>query len=328
MRIFIVFIALVFSSGSAFAQVSDAAASKARTKATQAQQYLKQWRYPKAIDKYTEAIDLDSTRVDFLKDRGDVFMQMEKFDRAKEDYSLAIRRDSTFGLGYLGMADWYATIDSKNDTLDWFLEMALENCAELKDQAEALATAGRVRFIEGDFKEAEHFISAALRLDGENKKSRFLMSNIFFEMNKREEAVGILEELVKEDKNNMEYLITLGYAYCYVEKYQESAKILERALFYEPDNPYALANMSLTRLRQNRNSEANKLVDRSLNIDPSNPYAHYVKGLLYIAEDKNQKACKSFNKAMDRVAVLHERSFVEIQESMEEHCGTDLKTSN
>ncbi|MFT4660608.1 MAG: tetratricopeptide (TPR) repeat protein [Patiriisocius sp.] len=291
--------------------------SQAKMKDTQGKRFAKEFKYTKAISKFTEAIDLDH-RPEYSINRANAFMEIQKLDKARSDFKKAIATDSTMGLAYLGLAKCLIREDINNDSLNWYLNQALHFCIVNEDQALTITTLAELKMAEGDYKLAKNYVVTAHKLDPSNVYTSGVYARVAFELNEKEKAIEILEGIVESNDREIGFLINLGYLYNNVERYDDAMKVLERAIFYEPDNPYVLANFGYTLFMTRRLEVAKKAVDKSIKNDPSNAYGHFVKGLLALDGENVPKACKCFNRAMDRVQLYNDRSFKEIKEEIKE----------
>jgi len=301
------------------------AEGQAVMKMSQGKQYLKDYRYGKAMDKFTEAIELDA-KGEYYVQRAEALLELDKIDKAREDYFLAVKADTALGLAYLGLAKWYIAMDQNNDSLQWYIDKALHYSKKREDQAVALTTLAELKVFEGEYDLAKKYITAALKLDEKNVHSSLVYASVLFELeDHQDEAIEILEEVQEKNSNNLRFIINLGYMYNKVERYDEAMKILQKGLYYEEDNPYVLANLAYSLYRKGRISDAHKVVDKSIKNDQSNAYGHYVKGLLTLETKNIPKACKCFNRAIDRAPINHDRSFEEIKKAVTDHCDNPKK---
>ncbi len=168
---------------------------------------------------------------------------------------------------------------------------------------------GNMKFALEDYKKA-------YRLDSLNATHALGLSDCLFELNNADGAIGVLQDYLKNDPNNIDILINLGIDYLYLPKpqYQKAGETFNQILkidvqnseayFYkgiiyketgdttnaisnfqtavEADPDYYEAFMQLGLLYGAQNNDiAIKYFDNAIALDPTNNEAHYAKAKYY-----------------------------------------------
>jgi tetratricopeptide (TPR) repeat protein len=94
---------------------------RAQVKTAQGQQYLAQQSYTSALGTFTAAIEIDPTCVEAYIGRAQTYMNLEKYDKAIEDYRTVSRmtedRPYTRATAYIGQAEAYEKENNEEKAL-------------------------------------------------------------------------------------------------------------------------------------------------------------------------------------------------------------------
>lgn len=155
-------------------------------------EYFKKKQYQQAIDKYTEAIKLNSSDVTFYSNRSACYAALEKWEEAAADGRECIMCDKNFVKGYfrqaLGLQN-LGNLDGALDACKRGLGIDSTNadlkkmCREIEEsqrnaKVEALMTAAENQLSAGEIPEAYKSVDLALRLDPNNPKLNRLKDRV------------------------------------------------------------------------------------------------------------------------------------------------------
>jgi predicted O-linked N-acetylglucosamine transferase (SPINDLY family) len=138
--------------------------------------------------------------------------------------------------------------------------------ADLLERALAHHRAGRAA-------EAESSYRKVLAKKPQHAKALFMLSGLFFEAERFEEASGLLERLVAVEPHPA-YLTNLGEAYRRQGALDAAAAACERALAEDPDLPEAHHNLGLTLMNAGAPGDARAHLERAVALRADNPQFH------------------------------------------------------
>lgn len=178
--------------------------------------YFKAKQYREAIEKYTEAIQLDPSDVTFYSNRSACYAALNMWAEAAEDGRQCIITDRTFVKGYFRAAlalQALGNLEGASDAVKRGLGVDSTN-ADLKRMSKELDEAMRLKKVEAyiataetqikenDIAGAYKTLDSALRLDPTNKQLKNMMDNVrpkFERAEKQRQANLDPKERLKEE---------------------------------------------------------------------------------------------------------------------------------
>lgn len=154
--------------------------------------FFKAKKYPEAIEKYTEAIELDPTDVTFYSNRSACYAALNQWQEAYEDGRQCVITDKNFVKGYFRAALACQNMNNLEGALD-FIKRGLgidPANADLKKMSREIEESQRIAKVDGLTKTAEQQVAAAdwtsafktidtaLRLDPTNSKLTSMMDKV------------------------------------------------------------------------------------------------------------------------------------------------------
>jgi len=164
----------------------------AQAKKADGNNFFKNKQYPQAIEKYTEAIALDSSDVTFFSNRSACYAALERWEEAAEDGRQCIILDKNFVKGYFRQALGYqnmGNLDAASEAVKRGLGIDSTN-ADLKKMSKELDEAIRLKKVDqliaqseaqlasNDIPGAFKTVDAGLRLDPTSSKLNSLMNKV------------------------------------------------------------------------------------------------------------------------------------------------------
>jgi len=164
----------------------------AQAKKNEGNNFFKAKDYAKAIEKYTEAIQLDPSDVTFFSNRSACYAALNKWQEAADDGRQCIITDKSFVKGYFRAAlalQNLGNLEGAQDAVKRGLGIDSQN-ADLKKMSKELDEAVRTKKVdayiataesqikESDFTAAYKTLDAALRLDPNNKTLNIMMDKV------------------------------------------------------------------------------------------------------------------------------------------------------
>ncbi len=122
----------------------------------------------------------------------------------------------------------------------------------------------------------------------------------YYRLGKNNEAVAVLEKLVKTKNKTDEPVVLnfLGLAYIQTKSLKKARQVLEKAVELDPQNAVLRANLSYAYLASNKLNKAQAEAEKSLQIDPQFYMAYYFRGTSYLWEAKFDEALSDAEKSI------------------------------
>jgi tetratricopeptide (TPR) repeat protein len=218
----------------------------------------------KALDDFNRAIQLEPANPFFYSHRGLFFYMTINPDHAIEDHNMALKYVS-------------------NDTLRYSI---------ITDRGSAKAQ-------KRDFKGAYEDYSAALRFDSNNIVTLTNMGAILDELGRAEEAIPLLEKVIRIDPNFVGGYGNLAFRYAQMGNYKKALAFNNKVLELDPNEALGYNNRGYVKYKLSDHQGALKDINKSLQLYPGNSYAYRNRALVYLALGQKAKACTDLEAAIN-----------------------------
>lgn len=251
-----------------------------------------------AREEYLAALDCDPAFAEALNNLGLVEQAAQDWPAAIGRFNAALQIDPDFMSARFNKAatEWMAgqqdsAIGPLAELLQTFPDYAKQvaglakRCLALKDTvgAERLrplllphaAVAADNHFIDGvlasmrdDSAAAEANFRAALALDPQHPEAPAALANLLVGKEAFQEAVPVLEQVLRRSPENLAALTSLGMALTRLERYEQAIPILHKVLASQPECLAALADLVKSLDKVNRYTEAREVCLRLITMQP------------------------------------------------------------
>ena len=143
----------------------------------------------------------------------------------------------------------------------------------------------------------EYVTSVDLRKN--DYKSYFKITKLLNELGKKDEAIQMLENLIKTKPDCYDASILLGELLCEQEKFKEAAKVYNEALRYNPNDFDLFYNLGIVYTRLSDFQMAKEMYERAAAINHRMYAVNYNLGLIVFIQKDYDLAERYFVKAMD-----------------------------
>ncbi|HRZ27069.1 MAG TPA: tetratricopeptide repeat protein [Spirochaetota bacterium] len=243
---------------------------------------------------------------------------------APESENLHIKRGmESYAKGYL------------NDAVAEFNEV-LESDSTDKDKAIALTYLGMISDDRGKYRDAIEFYNRALTYDSENPEIYKNLALAYRHNKEYDQAIESAKKSISLRGNDVNTRLLLGNIYFEMNRYEDAINQYRRALDIEPDNPSVLYNLGAALMKQgdelsaleyfkkagasDRIGEiaykaysrlgvvyterrvwdlAEKYLKLAVSLRPHDPVGHYNLGIAYLRQNRNDEALKEFVQSED-----------------------------
>lgn len=267
----------------------------------------------KALDKYTQAIDLEPSAGNYSA-RARAWYQLERMDRFLLDTEKALKIDSTHSEANYQRALYAFRSDDYRMT-ERLCSRALDHGAKggLRDQAMVLR--GEARAELKKTKEAIADLRSGLGDRTENLGAMKTLARMYDAQNDHASSLSILEKLCAVEPDDIGNWTNRGFELTALGRYEEALPIYGKALSLDKDEPTALSDRAYALFKLGRSQEALSDVERSLKSYPSNAFALRTRALLRLAKGEREKACADLHLAHIIGGVP------EVDQLLEKNCG-------
>ncbi len=139
------------------------------------------------------------------------------------------------------------------------------------------------------------FLSLSIFVSAQNDREKGIE---LFKNGKNSEAIGLLEKVVENNKNDAEVWNYLGLAYANTNKLKDARKSIGKAVNYSPQSSIYRANLAYVYLLERKIDKAQGEIEKAIQLDPNNANAFYIRGTSYLWEKDYDKTISDADKAI------------------------------
>jgi tetratricopeptide (TPR) repeat protein len=220
--------------------------------------------YQEALKTLSEGIAELPDSVDLYDARGTLLEAMRRFDEAIVDFSNAIEKTD------------------KNHV-----------------KSHLYSNRGGTKYRIRDFNGAYEDLKIAVKFDSLNIDALNNLAATCDEVNKPEESLIILEQIITIDSSYVPAYINLGFQYQKMNRHREAIGYFDKAEAFQPNAPLIYSNRSYSKLKLDDLKGAMRDINKSIKLFPTNSYAYKIRALIKIAKDDEEKACQDLDKAIE-----------------------------
>lgn len=257
----------------------------------------KQIDYSGACKMLSKAIELAPDEQKYFLERGHVYLGLEKYENALEDFNAALRIDSMDVDPWIGRSKYFLYTEQPDSALR---EASIAHIlADHKyNRAKASSAIGEI-YLELDRDSlALDYLEKSLELDTTNNVAYKKAALICLKQDDLEGAESFLEKAYANDARDMEILINLAYTYNGLEYYRMAIEFANYALAFDPSQPLALSNRAYAYYHLEQTERALSDIDHAIKNDKHNAlFYRYKAEILLALEEEKKDACKCLHKA-------------------------------
>jgi len=252
--------------------------------------------YAGALKLLNKAIDLEPMNQFYLLERGNLYLDLERYGKAKDDFDEAIRIDSMYIDAYIGRSAYFRQVNLIDSAL-YSASLARILSEDILSESKSKTALGEVYLVDGKDSLALVYFLESLQLDTTNVTGYKKAAQLLSAKDDHLYANEMLRKAYDYDDRDLEILINLAYTSNETEEYREALKFSNMALELDPHHPASLSNRAYAYLHVKQIDLALKDIKKSLANDKSNPMSHRYAGEIYKAKNDDAKACKHFKMA-------------------------------
>jgi tetratricopeptide (TPR) repeat protein len=252
--------------------------------------------YSSAVKILNKGLSEDPGNFEMLLARGNVFLEMEKYDKARADFDAVLHLDSNVVDANLGLSKYYRFTNRPDSAIYFALRGVSISPDNFQRSRSKIYLAEGYRAYSRDSL-ALVYLREGLGDDSTNVSGYKQAADISISNGDFEAAYQYLQLANIYLLDDMENLINLAYVANMLEYNREALEYCNQALNLDPQQPLALSNRANAYLQLNQLELAEGDIQKSLTNYKSNPMAHRIAGEIYYAQGKESKACKHFRDA-------------------------------
>jgi tetratricopeptide (TPR) repeat protein len=201
---------------------------------------------------FDRSVNLYPNEITYFK-RGMAFVIVKEYNRAADDFTMCIQLDSTSAEAYYG----FSFVDEAQGRFD-----------------SALMNLDRAHKYKYPLQEIEERRAALFETNGGYQT-----------------AIEILTNLIQLDPGNAKYYNNRGYDKIQIGQFFASIDDLNMAISLDSSMAFAHSNKAYALLKENQLADALKCINTSLELDGKNAYAFRTRGDIYLVLHRLNEAC-------------------------------------
>jgi len=233
---------------------------------------------------------------------GETYLQLKEYQKAKENFEVAIRVQPDYTKAYYGLATACTRLGLKDESKQAqqkFKQLEAEDqkagrhwrqvfeplMVTRRSVAHTHTDIGRVYNEHGYPDKAEQLWQEAARLDPNNIECRFHLSALYLQNLKLSEALGLYEQITRIDPENGVSYLFIGNISARMNRFDDAEKAYRKVIEAAPKRSDGYRALARLYLQLNRNlSEAKTLASKAVELEPT--AMHYY--ILAAVCDKNE----------------------------------------
>ncbi|MEH1924174.1 tetratricopeptide repeat protein [Nostoc sp.] len=259
--------------------------------------YSQSHQYSKALEDFTEAINLAPEEVEYLTVRGMTYCQMQRYPEALQDFNRVIELNPNY--------QWAIANRGVTYRLMYRYDEALQDCnraIELDPNDQwALAHRGVTYCYMQRYPESLRDLDHAIKLDPNYQWAIASRGDTYRYMQRYNEALQDFNRAIELDANFQWAPATgfRGFIYRQMQRYSEAPQDLDRAIVANPNYQWVLARRGDTYRQMQRYTEALQDLNRAIELDPKDSWSLFKRGSIYLILQQYNEALADFSDAIN-----------------------------
>ena len=261
----VLLVSIVMVFGCASGGSSQQLSSRARPNFKEAQIFMQQYNYERALFYYLRVLETDPDHVESMKNVADLYFSQageEEYEEAREIFEIAhgyyIRTIDTI----LGIDGW-----ENFNRFDLF-----KSDSELKIESIFARNfiLGREAYQEEDFEESEEIFEFLQRLYPEKYEATQMLAAIANRQGDTDRAIGYFLRILEADPTNTVIVTNLAIEYQQLHDYENAAIYFQMFIDLEPENVTGYTSLAYLRMQMDDFETALTLYEQAMEVEPDN----------------------------------------------------------
>jgi len=252
--------------------------------------------YSKAVGVFDKLINLNNKRAKFFEEKAYCLFIMGNYSGALGTLSKGIECMPDSTNLYQKKAIVYENLNASKEAIKIYSQaLDIEKDSLIKSDIYTYRGASKTKM--RDFEAAYKDHLKALELYPENILALNNIAAVCDEVNKPEDTLKYLRQVIEIDPNFAPAYVNIGYKFQQMEQFDKSIEFFDKAITLDPKGALGYSNRSFSKLKTEDYQGAMQDIIYSLELMPSNSYAYKIKALIHIAQKDNNLACKALHVA-------------------------------
>ncbi|HUY93147.1 MAG TPA: tetratricopeptide repeat protein [Pirellulales bacterium] len=248
----------------------------------------------KKLADLNQSIELASDNPQTLRDRGNVYIALNKPQEALADFAAAIKLDPDDAAAHEAAGLAYAMLEKWDEA-----RASLTKAAELDpDSPVPLVQRGRVSFLAGDRRQAIEDVSHALQISPGFMFALLLRGQLYAQGEEWDKALADAEQLIALAPGSADALRLWAAAVANTKKTDEVLPQLERMHDLTPDDSSLSLRLALLYGAKNESQRAIDAYSQTIAGEPQNWFAYQGRADTYLNLGKQDKALEDYEQAL------------------------------
>jgi tetratricopeptide (TPR) repeat protein len=261
----------------------------------QGEAYYNEGKYHKAIEYFTQAIELNHNYTDAYHYKGNALSALGKNEDAIEFYNKAIELNPKRATVYYNKGNALSALGKNEDAIECH-----NKAIELKPNfADAYNGKGNALYALGKKVDAIEFYNKAIELNPNHANAYHNKGVALSALGKNEDAIKLYDKAISLNPNYALYYCSKGVALAALGKNEDAIEFYNKAIELNPNDANAYYNKGLALSALGKNEDAIKLYDKAISLNPNYALYYCSKGKALNDLAKEHEALACFNKAYE-----------------------------
>ena len=220
------------------------------------------------ISKYKDEVDMND--VGFLHQYALIYNGLKDFENAKIFFVKAIRKDKTKPYLLYHYGFFLNSIGKHSLAIKNYLRAMILFKKDLSQLVSIYYNLSSSYSALMNKDNALIYINKLLKIDNKNTNAKKKKAMILSQMQKYEEAISLVDDIIKENENDLDCFILLSRFYFISADYLKSVKAAKKALIINEKNIDARINLASSLINLKRYTEAEEECLKGLKLDNNN----------------------------------------------------------
>jgi tetratricopeptide (TPR) repeat protein len=244
------------------------------------------------IDKYTQAIALNSNSAVVYNNRGSAYLRLQQYQDALDDYNKAVELDPNLAQTYNGRGTAYLNLKQYQNAIadyDKAIKLNPDLALAYHGRASAYLSLQQYQDALGDY-------NKAIELDPNLAQAYNGRGTTYLNLKQYQNAIADYDKAIELNSDYALVYNNRGSAYFNLKQYQNAIADYNRAIELNPDLVLAYYGRASVYLGLQQYQEALGDYNKAIELDPNLAQAYNGRGTTYLKLKQYQNAIDDFNK--------------------------------
>ena len=251
--------------------------------------------YDKAIDHYTEALNLNPQLVTAYLNRGNIYDSKRDYNRAINNFNKVIEMSPDFAEAYNNRGNTYKNKGDYDRAIDDFSKTIALN----PDDANAYNNRGNVHNRKGDYECAIVDYTQAIKLDPNHAAAYLNRGNAHNNKRDFDQAIADYTQAVKLEPNDANGYNNRGAAYNRKGDYDRAIVDCTQVIQFKPNDASAYLNRGDVYNNKRDFDQAIADYTQAIKLNPNDANAYFKRGLVHLTKSSYERAIVDFDRAIE-----------------------------